>query len=116
MTYQFGVGEYETSDGRKAEVLAERKGILIGIVYDDSHIDGLNVMRWKKDGSHHTGHKNSQLVPPKQTRTYWVNIYDSFRTLTYLHADKRAANAAASEGCIACKEITIQLTPGEGLE
>lgn len=115
MAYQFGVGEYVTANERKAEVLAVRGKTLIGIVYAECYVDGFAVRRWQLDGTSGDG-MGCTLLPPKQTRTLWLNIYKREETRDVAHTSKEQASLGSMGDRIACKEITIEFTPGEGLE
>lgn len=111
MAYEFGVGEFETRDGRKAEVFAVRKGLLLGAIYHETYASGIAMMRWNIEGAANNDGRDD-LLPPKQTRTVWLNVYDSN---TFTHATHKEAIAGRGATCLAIKEVTIEFTPGEGL-
>lgn len=118
MAYEFGVGEYVTTDGSRAKVLGEISGWLVGYF-----LNGCNepvAMRWRRDGKT-TACSELSLLPPKQTRTYWINVYRK-RHESIMHESESSARSGRDQGdgtiapdCLACVPVTIEFTPGEGL-
>lgn len=120
MSYEFGVGEYETRNGKKADVLAERNGKLIGIIYHPAYADGFFHARWNKHGAANSD-GNDDLVLPKQRRTYWINInnghVDDFLYETAARAKEARTNRLGTcPNTLACKQITVEFVEGEGLD
>ena len=113
MAYEFAPGEYELANGLKAKVWERRGNELLG--YWESKDGNALLERWKFDGTNST--PSFSLLPPKQTRTVWVNVYEQELPFTYMHLSRERADmhAASNSSRIACKEITIEFVPGEGL-
>lgn len=114
--YQFGVGEYVDSEGHKVEILGERNGNLIGVVHDSNHVDELRVARWNKDGTYRCGPKAERLLPSKQTRTMWVNIYEKTDECCVHESLEMAKQRRVIGVCIATVPVTIEFVPGDGLQ
>lgn len=53
-------------------------------------------------------------IPVKHTGTIWINFYPG--PYGYVFNSKKIADECAGSDRIACKEVTIEFTEGEGLE
>jgi hypothetical protein len=111
----------QTRDGRDARILAtdgrcEDAPLIVEVVDHDG--------RWKVDVRRADGRAtwhgpNDDLVnaPEKRRLKGWVNVY-TWESARYMYSSKENADALSvcSDGRVACVEIDIEYTVGEGLE
>ncbi len=73
------------------------------------------MAQWRADGTHPSGGRLRLVnVPEKRRLKGWVNVYKGYIGGHY--ETKSLANFWAGERRIACVEIDIEYTVGEGLE
>ena len=107
----------QTRDGRKVRILCTDAHIqddfeIVGIVYNNS-TNQLDY--WKSNGSCYASEESiDDLINAPETFEFkrWVNVYED--EVLYWRS-KEAADKAASQGRIACIEVVIKGTVGEGL-
>jgi hypothetical protein len=113
MAFEFVPGEYDTECGSQVVVLESFGGYLFGRVLGN----GIwRARQWELNGSCTNYERGDNLVPPKQKRTYWANIYP--QRSPCLHVDEESARSGRKphKDCIACVKVELEFTPGEGLD
>ena len=111
--------QYQTRDGRKVRILcvdAKPPYPVVGIIQDDNELPESwdeNGKYWQQD--YPDGHRVDLVeVPEKRRLVGYVNVYEN--ECSRIYKFRRFADENASKSRIACLELNIEYTVGEGLD